>query len=214
MQQPKLICSTHKVIDADIVYTCSQSFFVTLQLCAHFFVHVDMFLYSLFIEYMYKLYVSLCTHTCVCLRVCLCVCMCLSASARVSHLPALALSTLTPNLQSFLPSLHPISPSISLRVSCSWPWNAPTFTIMSSIRAISKLVEYSLFLGTAGGPNQHSEDWAGLFLSLLATLMTNRFLGMEAVEFGRLLTCNQVPWACMLLSMLILQQTNMIADIE
>lgn len=44
--------------------------------------------------------------------------------------------------------------------------------------------------------------------------MTDRFLEVGAVEFGRLLTCNQVSRACMLLSMLILWQTNMIADIE
>lgn len=44
--------------------------------------------------------------------------------------------------------------------------------------------------------------------------MTDRFLGIGAVEFGRLLTCNQVPWARSLPSMLILWQTNMIADIE
>lgn len=44
--------------------------------------------------------------------------------------------------------------------------------------------------------------------------MTDRFLRMGAVKFRRLLTCNQVPWACMLLSMVILWQLNMIADIE
>lgn len=85
---------------------------------------------------------------------------------------------------------------------------------MSSITAISKLVGRSLSLRAAGGPDRHSEDRAGLSACLLAALMTDRFLGMVAVEFGRLLTCNQVSWAYILLSMLILQQTNMIALIE
>ena len=89
--------------------------------------------------------------------------------------------SLTPNLQSFpLPSL-PISPFISLRFSRSLPWNSPTITIMSSIRAISKQAGYRLSLGTAGGQNQHSEDRAGLFPSLLSALMTDRFSEKGAV---------------------------------
>lgn len=85
---------------------------------------------------------------------------------------------------------------------------------MSSIRAISKLLGCSLSSAAAGGPNQDPEDRAGLFLSKLSILMTDRFLRMGAVKFRRLLTCNQVLRACMLLSMLILWQLNMIADIE
>lgn len=98
MQQPDLICSPHTVIDADVVYTCSQSFLHCV--CVSIFVHT-----SLCTEYMYILYARP-----LCLLVCLPVRLHISAlaSAEVSHLPALALKAPWLLICSpACPSLHP-----------------------------------------------------------------------------------------------------------
>lgn len=90
MRQQELICSTRRLIDAEIVYTRSQSFFI---------MHESAFLPALVCSLSICTYV--CTHVCVCLFVCLHM-MYHPATAKVSHLPAQALNTLTHHLQSVL----------------------------------------------------------------------------------------------------------------
>lgn len=87
-----------------------------LRICLHFCAPLPLFLYSLSL---YRQYVHMYDCWRVCLWVFLPVCMLPVALSSGRSLPALALSRLAPNLQSFLAPSHPISPSISLRVSCS-----------------------------------------------------------------------------------------------
>lgn len=55
----------------------------------------------------------------------------------------------------------------------------------------------ALSLGTAGGPNQHSEDGAGWFPSLLSDLMTDTFSGKRG-SFELAIRCPEPehPSAC------------------
>ena len=207
LQQPESICCAHTVIDAEIVYTRPIFFPHCVCVCISVLTYVFLLLECMYIclpPYTH-------THT-------LCF-ICASASIRWPWPRPLTFELWLWERRPLIcspsrPPLLLISPSISPRVSRCWPWNSPTFTIMSSIRVISKPGGCSPSLGAAGGPNKDSEDGAGAFLA--PALYTNEWQifrdGSSRVR--GLLTCNQVPWARTLLSMLIHQQTNMIADIE
>ena len=116
--QPELICSAHRVIDAEIVYTHSQFFSpcVRLHFCMHFCVCSRTPCSSSIWTY-----VCLCAHTCVYLCVSVCVCAYISAQPQPRFL-TLRLWLSAPWLLICSPSCLPrstISPSISLRVSRS-----------------------------------------------------------------------------------------------
>lgn len=70
------------------------------------------------------------------------------------------------------------------------------------------------FSGTSRRSKSSLGGASGPLPSQLTALMTDGFLRMGAVRFRRLLTCNQVPWACALPRILIFWQLNMIADAE
>lgn len=70
------------------------------------------------------------------------------------------------------------------------------------------------FSGTGRRSKSSLGGASGPLPSQLSALMTDGFLRMGAVRFRRLLTCNQVPWACALPRILIFWQLNMIADAE
>lgn len=64
VRQPELICSAHRVIDAEIVYMRrSQSF----SLCMHFCARLCVFPYSLFREYIYYVHMYAFVRALVCL---------------------------------------------------------------------------------------------------------------------------------------------------
>lgn len=106
VRQPELICSAHRVTDAEIVYTGSQSFSprVRRHLRAHACVHV------LVAPGPYvHMYATVHTLVFICVPVC-------APSAKVSHLPAPALGTLTPNLQSLSPPAS-LAPHLSIHLT-------------------------------------------------------------------------------------------------
>lgn len=101
MRQQELICSSRRLIDAEIVYTRSQSFFI---------MHESAFLPALVCS------LSICTYVCthVCVFICFLHMMSHPATAKVSHLPAQALNTLTHHLQSVL---FPCTPHLPIHLT-------------------------------------------------------------------------------------------------